>query len=110
MSLERRHELISDTKEAIKLIIDIWDNQDSLLISSNGDKVIYIHICDDLNDNYHGQGRLFRSKDFSSIHCFMPTIRDEFKNLINNRNNNSNTINSYKNIINELNKFDPNLL
>ena len=83
MKLERRFATLENSNEAVKLIEDAWDNQDSVLILPyEENKIVYISICDDINDNYHGQGLLIRAHNYASIYDFIPTITKEFKAMI----------------------------
>lgn len=110
MNLERKKELLKNTEKVIDLILEVWDNQDSLIISLEDQSIIYVSICDDLNDSYHGQGWLVRAKSYSSIYCFAPEIRDIFKELLDNLDSKDDELyTTYNNLVLELNKLDPNL-
>lgn len=110
MNLTRKKQLLEHTNEVINLILEVWNNQDSLIISLEDQSITYISICDDLNDSYHGQGWLVRAKDYSSIYCFVPEIRDIFKEILNNLDSENTKLTFvYQNLISELNKLYPNI-
>lgn len=110
MNLERKKELLKNTKAVINLIEEAWIKQDSVIISLEDQSIMYISICDDLNDSYHGQGYLVRAKSYSSIYCFAPEIRDIFKELLDNLDSKDDELYTvYNNLILKLNELDPNL-
>lgn len=110
MSLTRKQELLKNTEEVINLILEVWDNQDSLIVSLENQNITYISVCDDLNDSYHGQGWLVRSKNYSSIHYFVSEIKNIFQELIQNLNSENNELYLLlSNLISKLNELSPNL-
>ena len=79
MNNDRRFAKLENSKEVVKLIVDSWENQDSVLIMPyEENKIVYISRCDDLSDCYHGQGLLVKAHNYASMFDYVPRIIEEF--------------------------------